>query len=370
MTSNDIQGLRQSFSREEYTSADVFTTEMAEIYSKHWCYVGRADKLNKIGDRLVCMVGDENILVVRNRASELRAFYNVCQHRGSQLCDQSGSGFGAAITCPYHSWSYSLEGKLVSAIHHDKESFDREGISLQAVRVDEWQGFLFVCLDNNAPTLIEWFDNLCFDPRSLEKFELGSLKSAHTSVDEVQANWKILAENYCECLHCGVVHPELCDLVPVYGTGHTQQTDRTDFGVSLAPGKTAVSHTHNEALPLLATMDDMDDYSVFGIYVYPNMLIDVMPTCVAISTYIPRSATHTTVITEYVFPAEVAANPPVDLSPTIAFNELVNSQDFAVSVRVQRGVASRSFKGAYHTDMEKDAQRFVKQYRKAVPRRP
>lgn len=368
MTFKEIQGLRQSFSREEYTSADVFAAEMEEIYSKHWCYVGRADKLSKIGDRLVCEVGNESILAVRNRDGELRAYYNVCQHRGSQLCDQSGSGFGAAITCPYHSWSYSLEGKLVSAIHHDKDSFERENIALSPVRIAEWQGCLFVCLDRDAPSLIEWFDNLYSKPRNLEKFEIGSLVSAHTSIDEVQANWKVLVENYSECLHCGVVHPELCDLVPVYGTGHTMQPDRSDFGVSLAPGKTAVSHANDESLPLLATMDDMDDYSVFGAYVYPNMLIDVMPTCVALSTYIPRSATHTTVITDYLFPIADGTNPPVDLAPTIAFNELVNSQDFAVSVRVQRGVASRSFKGAYHSEMEKYAQRFVKQYREALPR--
>jgi phenylpropionate dioxygenase-like ring-hydroxylating dioxygenase large terminal subunit len=128
-------------------------------------------------------------------------------------------------------------------------------------------------------------------------------------------------------------------------------------------GKTAISFVQDEALPLLASMDDMDDYSVFGAYVYPNMLIDVMPTCVAVTTYIPRSASHTTVVTNYLFPAEVADNPPVDLGPTLSFNDLVNKQDIAVSERVQRGVASQSFTQAYHTEMEKYAQRFVKQYR-------
>ena len=181
--------------------------------------------------------------------------------------------------------------------------------------------------------------------------------------DEVQANWKVLVENYSECLHCSVVHPELCETVPVYKTGKTTQDERPDWGASLAEGKTAISFAQDENLPLIASMDDMDDYSVFGSYVYPNMLIDVMPTCVAVSTYIPRSATHTTVITDYLFPAEVAINPPVDLKPTLDFNELVNQQDFAVSERVQRGVASKAFRQAYHTEMEKYAQRFVKQYR-------
>lgn len=361
MAKSNIEGLRTSFTREEYTSPEVFAKEMSDIYEQRWCYVGRADQLAHIGDRLVANVGTESIVAVRNRDGELRAYFNVCQHRGSQLCDSSGSGHGAAITCPYHSWSYSLDGKLVGAIHHDKESFDRNGISLSPVSIDEWQGLLFVNIDANAEPLIDWLGNLYSKPRDLEQFELGSLKSVHTSIDEVQANWKVLVENYSECLHCSVVHPELCETVPVYKTGKTTQDERSDWGASLAEGKTAVSFAQNQNLPLIT---GMDDYSVFGAYVYPNMLIDVMPTCVAVSTYIPRSATHTTVITDYLFPAEVATKPSVDLKPTLDFNELVNTQDFAVSERVQRGVASKSFTQAFHTEMEKYAQQFVKQYRK------
>ena len=363
MAKSDIEGLRASFTREEYTSAESFVKEMSDIFGKRWCYVGRADQLGHIGDRLVANVGNESIIAVRNRDGALRAYFNVCQHRGSQLCDASGSGHGAAITCPYHAWSYSLEGKLVGAIHHDKESFDRDGISLSPVRIDEWQGLLFVNLDSNAEPLTDWFESLYSRPRDLEQFKMGTLKSVFTSTDEVQANWKVLVENYSECLHCSVVHPELCETVPVYKTGKTTQDERADWGASLAEGKTAISFAQDEDLPLIASMEEMDDYSVFGSYVYPNMLIDVMPTCVAVSTYIPRSATHTTVITDYLFPAEVAANPPVSLKPTLDFNEMVNAQDFAVSERVQRGVASKAFTQAYHTEMEKYAMQFVKQYR-------
>ncbi len=363
MAKSNIEGLRTSFTREEYTTAEAFAKEMSDIYEKRWCYVGRADQLTHIGDRLVANVGNESVIAVRNREGALRAYFNVCQHRGSQLCDASGSGHGAAITCPYHAWSYSLDGKLVGAIHHDKESFDRDVISLSPVKIDEWQGLLFVNLDSNAEPLIDWFESLYSKPRDLEQFKIGTLKSVFTSTDDVQANWKVLVENYSECLHCSVVHPELCETVPVYKTGKTTQDERSDWGASLAEGKTAISFAQDENLPLIPSMEEMDDYSVFGAYVYPNMLIDVMPTCVAVSTYIPRSATHTTVVTDYLFPAEVAANPPVSLKPTLDFNEMVNTQDFAVSERVQRGVASKAFSQAYHTEMEKYAQRFVKQYR-------
>lgn len=102
------------------------------------------------------------------------------------------------------------------------------------MKVAQWQAFIFVSLDPNAPELIDWLESHYSRPRQLEKFDMASLKNARTTVDEVQANWKVLGENYSECLHCAVVHPELVDLVPIYKTGSTTQTDRPDWGVSLA----------------------------------------------------------------------------------------------------------------------------------------
>ena len=360
MSAPEIRGLQKSFTRDEYTSPEIFASELETIFSKHWCYVGRADKLSHIGDRMVCNVGSESILIVRNRESQLRAYFNVCQHRGSQLCDESGSGYGAAITCPYHAWSYSLDGKLVGAIHHEKESFDRECISLKQVRVDEWQGCLFVCLDNDEVPLLTWLENMYSKPLDLDKFGMAGLKSVRTTVDEAQANWKVLVENYSECLHCSVVHPEFCDLVPVFATGRTIDKNRGDWGANLADGVNSISFKQNQGLTLIPGMDDK---SLFGAYVYPNMLIDVSPDSVAVTTYIPRSATHTTVITDYLFPADMAADSSMNLNAVIDFNDLVNHQDIAVSERVQRGAASSAFKQAYHTEMEKYAMQFVKQYR-------
>jgi glycine betaine catabolism A len=327
MSAPEIRGLQKSFTRDEYTSPEIFASELETIFSKHWCYVGRADKLSHIGDRMVCNVGSESILIVRNRESQLRAYFNVCQHRGSQLCDESGSGYGAAITCPYHSWSYSLEGKLVGAIHHEKESFDRECISLQQVRVDEWQGGLFVCLNNDEVPLLKWLENMYSKPLDLDKFGMAGLKSVRTTVDEAQA---------------------------------TVDKDRGDWGANLADGVNSISFKQNQGLTLIPGMDDK---SLFGAYVYPNMLIDVSPDSVAVTTYIPRSPTHTTVITDYLFPADMAADSSLDLNAVIDFNDLVNHQDIAVSERVQRGAASKSFTQAFHTEMEKYAMQFVKQYR-------
>ena len=334
MTQKEINGLSESFNRDEYNSPEIFNLEMQKIYGTNWCFAGLSEELGKVGDRLVAEIGNESILILRNRDNQLRAFYNVCQHRGSQLCDASGSGFGGAITCPYHSWSYSVEGALVATPLHEKDSIDRTTLGLKPVKVDEWQGVIFISLDENAPSLTTWLDKHYSRPRELEKFDLATLKNVRTTIDEVEANWKVLAENYSECLHCAVVHPELVDLVPIYKTGSTTQTDRPDWGVTLSPGATSLSFKKDENLPLLPAMDDLDDYSVFGAYVYPNMLIDLSPTVAVLTRYVPRSATHTTVYSCYLFPKEVVNNPEYDLEPTISFSDMVNQQDISVCVRV------------------------------------
>ena len=363
MTEQQISGLSESFNREEYNSPEIFKREMQKIYGTNWCFAGLSEELSKVGDRLVADIGNESVLILRNREDQLRAYYNVCRHRGSQLCDASGSGFGAAITCPYHAWRYSVEGTLVATPLHEKDSIDRSTLSLKPVSVDEWQGCIFVSLEENPPALITWLDEHYSKPRDLERFDLSTLKNARTTIDEVEANWKVLAENYSECLHCAVVHPELVDLIPIYKTGKQIQDDRPDWGVSLTPGATALSFKQNQDLPLLPSMDDLEDYSVFGAYVYPNMLIDISPTVAVITRYVPRSATHTTIYTNYLFPKQVVDNPDVDLEPTIGFSNMVNQQDIEVSVRVQRGVASKSFKHAYHTKMERYCKHLTRRYR-------
>ena len=366
MTKKEINGLSESFSRDEYNSPEIFNREMQNIYSMNWCFAGISEELSKIGDRLVVDIGNENILILRNRENQLRAYYNVCQHRGSQLCDASGSGFGAAITCPYHAWSYSADGALIATPLHERDSIDRSTLGLKPVKVDEWQGAIFVSLDENSPPLTTWLNDHYSRPLELEKFKLSTLKNARTTVDEVDANWKVLAENYSECLHCAVVHPELVDLVPVYKTGKTIEEDRADWGASLKPGATSLSFKKDENLPVLPAMDDLDEYSVFGAYVYPNMLIDISPTVAVLSRYVPRSPTHTTIYTYYLFPKEVVDNPEFDLEPTISFSDLVNQQDISVCVRVQRGVASRSFTNAFHTKMERYCKQFVRRYRAEI----
>src|ERR1051325_5679886 len=140
-----------------FVSPEVFEEELEKIFAKHWVLVGHQSEVAKAGDYFVRDVAGESLIIVRDKNDEGRAFYNVCRHRGTRLCEEE-RGHGAAIQCPYHAWTYGLDGRLIGAPHMDEvKSFKREQFSLRRVNVGVWEGFIFVNLDDGPSSLAEWF---------------------------------------------------------------------------------------------------------------------------------------------------------------------------------------------------------------------
>jgi Rieske 2Fe-2S family protein len=328
----------------DYTSQEVFDLERERIFHRGWYYIGRSDPITA-GDRLVVDVAGESVLVVRDRDGHLRAHANVCRHRGARLCDESGPGARGSITCPYHAWSYAMDGRLIATPNVAPDDLDRDALSLWSIAVDEWEGFAFVSLAPSPPPLLDWLIGQDDPPTRFIKYGLGALRVGRRTVSDVAANWKILIDNYLECLHCPRVHPELVDIVPAYRSGDVIDARRKDGGVDLLPGSTSFSLTGRSTLPLLPAMPVEDASSYFGNTVFPNMFIDVTGTCVVATTLHPRGPAHTTVIGEYLFAPETIAAADFEPSDVVDFNELVARQDYAVCEMVQRGVGSRAFTG-------------------------
>jgi glycine betaine catabolism A len=349
-----------TLSGNDYRSHDVYELERARIFHREWHYAGREDLLGQRGDRLVIDVAGESVLIVRER-DDYRAFYNVCRHRGSQLCDDS-SGSGAAITCPYHGWSYALSGELIGTPNVGKDEVDRGALSLWPVAVEAWQGFLFVSLAASPVPLRDYLARNDHDPLHFERFDLGAMRTVTRTTSEVAANWKILIENYCECLHCSRVHPELVDLIPIYRGGGVSDPDRADAGVSLSETSEAFTTSGYAALQQLLGDDQDFDAAYYGALVYPNMFIDITGPSAAITRMVPSGPAQTTVHTEYLFTAAAIDAPGFDPQPVIDFNELTARQDFEVCERVQRGVSSRAFTHGVYADKDDGAVQFVQRY--------
>ena len=352
---------RPTLSGHDYCSEEIYALERERIFHRQWFYIGREERLADPGDRLVVDVCGESIVVVRDRTGGLNAFHNVCRHRGAQLCDESGPG-PAAITCPYHGWSYAATGELIGTPNVDGDEIDRSRYGLWGVAVETWEGFVFVSLADRPTPLRDWLADQFNEPLRLERFGLGRFQIARHTEADVAANWKVLIENYSECLHCSRVHPELVDLIPVYRTGSIVEDGRDDHGVSLARRSEVYRASGYEALAAAAGPDDPPPDAYYGAAVFPNMFIDVTGASAVISTLLPKGPDRTVVLADYLFTPSVMASPDFDPAGIVDFNELVARQDFDVCERVQRGVASRAYTHGVFAEKDLAAANFVERY--------
>ena len=158
-------------------------------------------------------VGRESLLVVRDRRGAIHALFNVCRHRGSRLCEEPCGDIGETIQCPYHAWTYGLDGRLVGVPDQKElEDFDKADYGLARARVATWEGFVFVNLDDEAePFEVAWAPML----QRVSAWGIAELKSAARITYDVRANWKLLFQNYSECYHCSPLHPSLVKLSPL-----------------------------------------------------------------------------------------------------------------------------------------------------------
>ena len=361
-----MQNDRHTLPGRDYIDPAIFALERENVFFKSWFYAGRAEQVEASGQWFTIDVVGESIIVMRNEVGELQAFYNVCRHRGSKLCDEIAGHCHGAIVCPYHNWCYNHQGDLIATPRIEEGELDRSQLSLWPVHVDVWQGFVFVNLIAEKPISLRESLAIHFDePLRFERFELDKLRIGHRVETIVNANWKIVMENYLECLHCPNVHPELVETIETYQTGWVIEEGRDDGGVSLPLGGTGYTQGGKSSLSVMPSMTELEVNSIYGGAIPPNVTLDIGATGVMVIQLLPISAQQTRVVDTYLFNAVDVAKPDFDPSSLSDFNELVAKQDFAVCERVQKGVASRAFK--HGTLAEKDIfvyefiQRYLKQ---------
>ena len=217
----------------DYTSETVYEDERERIWFGGWICAGR-DEVPNPGDYLVRDIAGESIFIVRNLRGEPRAFYNVCAHRGTRLVDEEpASGHVSKVfKCPYHAWSFDLDGRLIGTPNvHEDEAFDRESYPLHSIAVEAYAGFVFVTSPRRAAGPGDAARQHRDAPR-LRSLPPRRAASGPADRYEVAANWKIVVENYNECLHCPTVHPELVSIVPLYRFGEVwdEETQTTATG--------------------------------------------------------------------------------------------------------------------------------------------
>ncbi len=336
----------------DYHLPEVYAADLEHVFSPSWVCVGRAETIAEPGAYITPEVSEEQLIVMRGKDDRIRAFANTCRHRGTLLLEGSGTVNGA-IRCPYHSWTYGFDGRLLGSPNvRAEDGLDRDAYGLWQVPLDEWDGFVFVNLDGSAPSLAEMLATMPDSPAELSRYGVGELRIGATREYDVAANWKIIVENYHECLHCPGVHPELVKIVPLYRRGEVEEEGQT-LGNSMGHGLTSFTASGLSTLPRLPGLTDLDRHTFYGAYVPPNLIINYHSETVNAVTIHPAGPERTIVRSSFLFRPETAAADGFDPSEIVEFRDLVARQDWAVCELAQRGVRSRFFDRGIHPRQER-----------------
>jgi Rieske 2Fe-2S family protein len=255
----------------------------------------------------------------------------------------------SAIRCPYHSWTYGLDGRLLRAPH--TEVPDPEAFRLDPVAVETWGGFVFLHLTPERATPIA--EAVAGPARSLRGYGLTDLVTGATLSYDVRANYKVLLENYNECYHCGPVHPELCRLVPAFSGGGGGLD--WSAGIPHREGAWTFTSSGTSTRAPLPGLSDVERERHKGDLVYPNLMLSASADHVAAFVLLPRAVDRTTVVCSLLFAADEVRGSGFDPSDAKDLWDLVNRQDWAICESVQRGMSSRSYRHGWFAPMEEES---------------
>ncbi len=364
---------RPTLAGTDYTTDAVYADERERIWFGGWVCIGRAEEIPEPGDFLVRDLAGESIIVTRNRDGAIRGFYNVCAHRGTKLLDdEPGCGHAnKAFKCPYHAWSYDLDGQLIGTPNvEEDEEFERSAYPLHRIGAETYAGFLFVNLDENGPRrpLVDQLRDGMESITNFDRYRIDELRVGVRIVYEVAANWKIVVENFNECLHCPTIHPELVAVVPLYRFGEVWDGTTGDDGNWMVEGATSFTRSGRSTLPPFPDLRPDDYRMYYGTYQFPNLMLNLHPDAAMAYTALPNGPAHTTIVSEYLFRPETIAATDFAPEPVVELWDLISKQDWAVCERAQTGVSSRAYKTGVYPRQDRFLFAFNEHYRREMGR--
>ena len=334
-----------------YTDEAYFRREMELLYAHMWVCVGRTEHVEKPGQFIVRDLLGESIIITSNAAGTVNAFYNVCRHRGTKLCEEHQGAFAGSIQCPYHAWTYDLDGRLIGAPHMEEvPHFAKSDYPLHRIHADVWDGHVFINLSPTPQPLREQLSGL---PEKFASWRMQELRLGHRIVYDVNANWKLVIQNYNECLHCPNLHPALNKLSH-YLSGENEPLQATYMGgrMDLRPGVETLSMDGRCSRGFLPGLSEQDVRRVYYYAIFPNMLLSLHPDYMLVHTLWPQSADRTINICEWHFHPTELARPDFDPMDAVAFWDMTNRQDWHVCELSQQGIKSRAYTPGPYSNRE------------------
>jgi Rieske 2Fe-2S family protein len=329
--------------REAYTSERVLAFERERFFAGSWTCVGREDDLAGAGAQRAVRVGGAGALLVRAGDGRVRAFANTCRHRGHELLGVGESTSRRTVLCPYHAWTYELDGTLrVAPGFREVPDFDPADHGLVELPLERWHGFLFVNGSGDAPPLAEHVGGL---EELVAPYRPERLVPMATHEYDLACNWKVVLENYHECYHCPLIHPELCRVSPP-DSGENFELDGAWVGGTMDLKDHAATMSldgDSDGVPIKG-LDGARLRTVYYLGLFPSLLLSLHPDYLMTHLVVPLGAAACHVSCTWYFPPEAAERPGFDPAYAVEFWDRTNRQDWAACESVQRGMASPHFR--------------------------
>lgn len=329
-----------------YTDDAVFAWEQRHLFDGGWVCVGRESEVPERHSQMAVRVGASSVLLTRDASvadgGQVRAMANICRHRGHELLACGRRSQRGTIVCPYHAWTYDLDGSLRHAPRVDTSptgGLDASTLGLVPVRSAMWGGFVFVNVDGNAPPFEQYLGDI---PELLDNWDIDELAVGRAHHYELQANWKLACENYHECYHCPLIHPELCR-VTVANSGDNYRSESGAFvggSMLLADGAESMSLSGAASAAVRPRLSGEQRRQVLYLNLFPNLLISVHPDYVMTHRITALSPSSCAVECQWLFPPDDLAATSFDPSDAIALWDVTNRQDWAAVESIQRSMAS------------------------------
>ncbi len=329
MARTALKRLEKGLPASWYRDPAHYERELEAFWYGRWIAVAREEEVVAAGDWRTVQIGAQSIVILRDGNSRLKAFHNTCRHRGSILCAKDSGHFERnRIVCPYHSWTYDLDGKLVATPRKmETPDFDRKDFPLFEVAIATWGGFAFICLNDKKA---KDFGEL---PKQFKNYGFEKLRIGKRIVVDVKANWKLLAENFSECFHCPPVHPELCRVVTAYRDAGAWGLRGKESLPEYKPRAKTLTMDGSSRLPAFKNLSKGEKNTLYvPAMLPPNLFLNVQPDYVNSHLMFPTGPQSVRIVYDWLFEPGHMPKGAV-LEHYTALWEVTNAQDAASGKR-------------------------------------
>ena len=364
-TAETLKKGAHTLEREYYTNSEILQKEYDNIFLNSWICAGRSTELSKSGEYKIVNLGTESAIILRDSKGLLKAHANVCRHRGTRICEKSKGTFSKSIQCGYHGWTYDLNGDLIGAPHMDSvDGFNNSDYPLHKISIEEWEGFIFINFGNKPVNFNEYFSPII---KKFTNWNITDLVPIETKSYNVAGNWKLVIQNYCECYHCPVLHPDLAAITPYMG-GRNDLYSGPFLGgyMNFSKNKKSVTKSGELCCPPLSNLKKEDIDKVYYYSIAPNMLISLHPEYVMYHTVWPDGVNKCKVDCSWLFEKNIINSDDYNLLDAVNFWDMTNKQDWHISELSQLGIQSKKYCPAPYSGQESLLAAFDDYYKKSL----